>query len=109
METAIELNKGDRKKYKVKVICDSAVYVRESESYLPGFYYLVSQKGYLKEENTWEPALAVLYFCKLISTFYCDHPEKPTTISPSIDSTSLMVKPTVKPTVKPKTDASSTK
>ena len=32
----------DSKKYKIEVIWDSVVYVRKSESHLPGLYYLVS-------------------------------------------------------------------
>ena len=48
-----EFKPGDDKEYKVEAIWDSAVYARESESgHLPGFYYLVSWKRYLKEENT---------------------------------------------------------
>ena len=50
----------DGGEYKVEVIWDSAVYIRESElGHLPGLYYLVSWKGYSKEENTWEPASVV--------------------------------------------------
>ena len=56
----IEFDVGDNEEYKVEAIWDSAVYARESESgHLPGLYYLVSWKGYPKEENTWEPASAV--------------------------------------------------
>lgn len=54
-------NDGDGKEYKVKTICDSAVYTRESEDYLSGFYYLVFWKDYLKEKNTYKPALILLY------------------------------------------------
>ncbi len=43
---------GNGKEYEVEVIRNNAVYVRESESHLPGLYYLVSWKGYPKEENT---------------------------------------------------------
>ena len=38
--------------YKVKAICDSAVYGKKLASHLLGLYYLVSWKDYLKEENT---------------------------------------------------------
>ncbi len=44
---------GNGDEYEVEVICDSAVYARESDSgHLPGLYYLVSWKGYPEEENT---------------------------------------------------------
>ncbi len=91
------------KEYEIKAICDSAVYTRELEDYLPGLYYLVSWKGYPKEENTWEPALAVIHLHKLISNFHRDHPEKPTATSPPIDS----APPMARPTIKPKTETSS--
>ncbi len=92
-------NEGDGEEYEVEAICDSAVYPKESDSghHLPGLYYLVSWKGYPEEENSWESILAMLYLCKLISTFYHDHPEKPTATSPLIDSTPPMARPTVRP------------
>ena len=44
---------GDNKKYEMEGICDSAVYVRESEAgHLLGLYYLVSWKNYSKDEST---------------------------------------------------------
>ena len=43
---------GNNKKYKVEAIIDSAVYFKEAERHLPGLYYLVSWKGYPKEEST---------------------------------------------------------
>ena len=50
----------ESEEYKVEAIWNSKVYAKKSESgHLPGFYYLVSWKGYLKEENIWEPASAV--------------------------------------------------
>ena len=56
-----ELDAGnkDSEEYKVEAIQDRAVYARGSEGHLPGFYYLVAWKGYLKEENTWEPLLGI--------------------------------------------------
>ena len=90
---------NDDKEYKVEAIWDSAVYAKESElGHLPGLYYLVSWKEYLKEENTWEPALVVQHFRKLISLFHKDHPEKTTVTSLGIDTATLMNRPTVKPT-----------
>ena len=45
---------GNNKEYEVEGIHDSTIYVRELESgHLPGLYYLVSWKGYLEDENTW--------------------------------------------------------
>ena len=51
----------DNKEYKVEAIRDIAVYTKEAERHLPGLYYLVEWKGYPKEENTWEPSLAVMH------------------------------------------------
>lgn len=49
----LEFKAGDySKKDKVKGIRDTTVYVKESEGYLPNFYYLVLQKDYPKEKNT---------------------------------------------------------
>ena len=98
-------NDGNNKEYKVKAICNSTVYTNKSESFLPGLYFLVLWKSYLKEENTWRPALAVLHLCKLINTFYHDYLEKPTTISPPINS----IPPMARPTIKPKAEVSSIK
>ena len=52
-ENAIKLNASDNDstKYEVEVICDIAVYARES-GHLLRLYYLVFLEGYLKEENT---------------------------------------------------------
>ncbi len=41
VETARELDKGNSKEYKVKAICDNVVFVKKSESYISGLYYLV--------------------------------------------------------------------
>ena len=94
-EENVEELDEDGGEYKVEAIRDSAVYARESESgHLPGFYYLVSWKGYPEEENTWEPASAVQHLRKLISSFHKDHPDKPTATSPAIDTAPPMARPT---------------
>ena len=99
---AAELDAGDNEggEYKVEAIRDSAVYARESESghNLPGLYYLVSWKGYPKEENTWEPALAVQHLRKLISSFHKEHFDNPTATSEAIDTAPPMARPTVRAT-----------
>ena len=50
----VELDANDKNgEYEVKAIWDSEVYARESESgHLPGLYYLISWKRYLKEKDT---------------------------------------------------------
>ncbi len=98
-------NDGNGKKYKIEVICDSAIYVRKSKGHLSGLYYLVSWKSYLEEKITWEPTLAVLHLCKYINTFYCNHAEKQIANLPPINSDP----PMARPIVKPKTEALSTK
>ena len=50
--TKLEFQASNSKKYKVKAIWDSAVDASKAKSYLPGLYYLVAWKKYLKEENT---------------------------------------------------------
>ena len=40
--TELEFDAGNSEEYKVEAIKDNAVYRKESESYLPGFYYLVA-------------------------------------------------------------------
>ena len=97
----MEFDVGDDKngECKVEVIRDSAIFAKESESgHLSGFYYLVSWKRYPKEENTWELALAVQHFRKLINLFHKDHPDKPTITSHAIDTVPPMARPTIKPT-----------
>ena len=48
-----ELNAvDDKNEYEIKAICDSTVYIKELANYLSRFYYLISWKSYLEEENT---------------------------------------------------------
>lgn len=47
------------KEYEVKTIYNSKVYTNQSNGHLLGHYYLVSQKGYPKEENIYKPTSAV--------------------------------------------------
>ena len=99
-ENAEKLDAGDKRtgEYEVEAIWNSAVYARELESsHLPGLYYLVSWKGYLEEENTWKPASTVQHLRKLISLCHTNHPDKPTTTFPAIDTIPLMARLTVKP------------
>ena len=85
----------------MEAIWDSAVYANKLElGHLPGLYYLVAWKGYLKEKNTWEPLLAIQHLKKLISFFHKDYPEKPTATFLPINSALLIARPTVKPTAK---------
>ena len=98
-----EFGPGNNKKYEVKAIWDSAVYARESKSgHLLSLYYLMSWKGYPKEENTWEPASAIQHLRKFISLFNKDRPSKSTTTSPTIDIASPMARPTAKSNEPPK-------
>ena len=96
-----EFNTGNNKEYEVEAIIDSAVYAKEAEGYLPSLYYLVFWKGYPEEESTWEPSSTVMYFQKIIFTFYKDHPEKPMATFSPLDSALPMAKPSVKLPVKP--------
>ncbi len=101
----LELNKGNNEWYRVKAICDSEVYTKELDSthHLLGLYCLVLWKGDLEKENTWEPALAILYLCKLISILYRDYPEKPTATPLLIDSASPTTRSIVSPIKAPST------
>ncbi len=94
-EKKFEFEAGDNKEYKVKAIIDRAVYGQQANDHMPSFYYLVSWKGYLEEENTWEPSLVVIHLRKLISTFHKEYPEKPTATSSPLDSLPPMARPTI--------------
>ena len=90
---------NNSRKYKMEAFWDSTIYTKELESnHLPGIYHLVFWKRYLKEENTWELALAVQHFRKLVSLFYKNHPNKPIATSPIFDTTPPMARLIAKPT-----------
>ena len=56
----LEFKAGDNKKYEIDDIWNSAVYAKESRTgQLLRLYYLVLWKGYLEEDNIWEPASAI--------------------------------------------------
>ena len=93
--SVLEFEPDDNKEYKIEAIRDSVVYSKETDGHLPGLYYLVAWKGYLEEENTWEPFSAVMYLWKMVSIFHKDHPEKPTAIPAPVDSALPMAKPTI--------------
>ena len=90
-----EFEPGDDKEYEVEAIRDNAIYAKEADRHLLGLYYLVAWKGYPKEKNTWEPSSTVMHLWKMVSTFYKDHPEKPTATLASLDFAPPMAKPTV--------------
>ena len=62
MQLNFEFEASNGKEYEVNGIWDSAVYTRESAGQLPGLYYLVLWKSYLKKKNTWEPILTIQHF-----------------------------------------------
>ncbi len=103
-EKEFEFEAGDNKDYKFEAIIDSAVYGQQVNDQMPGFYYLVSWKGYSEEENTWKPLLAVIHLRKLISTFHKEYPENPIATSPPFDSAPLIAKPTIQKEPKQKCD-----
>ncbi len=51
-EKELEFEPEGNKEYEVKAIIDSAVYGQQANDQMPGFYYLVSWKGYPEKENT---------------------------------------------------------
>ena len=103
VEKDIEIEIGGDKEYEVKVIIDYAVYNQQANNnQMPGFYYLVLWKGYLKEQNTQGPSLAVIHLRKLISTYHKEHTEKPTATSPPLNFAPPIAKPMVPKKLKQK-------
>ena len=88
----LEFELDDNKEYEMDAINDNVVYAKEAAKYLPRLYYLVAWKDYPKEENTWKPSLAVMHLCKMVSTFYKDHPKQPIATSASLDLVPPMTK-----------------
>ena len=76
LELEQKLNTRDDKKYKLKAIYNSKVFVKEAVEQLPWLYYLVSWKSYLEKKSTWKSPLAVIHLCKMINTFHKDYPKK---------------------------------
>lgn len=68
-----------------------------------------SHEKVTQKKNTQEFALVVLYLCKIISIFYCNHLEKQIATSQLIDFGLLMVKSIVKPKVEISDSKTSTK
>ena len=99
--TKLEFDAGDLKEYEMEAIWDSVVYAMESKSgHLSCLYYLVAWKGYPEEKNTWELFLTIQHLKKMIRLFHKNYFEKPTMISPPIDSTPPMARSTIKSTAK---------
>ena len=61
-EMDMKIKFGDNKEYKIKAIINSAIYSQQTNSnQMLSLYYLILQKSYLEEKNTWEPLSVVIY------------------------------------------------
>lgn len=69
---------------------------KSKSDYLSKFYYLIFQKKYLEEKNTYKLALTIQHLRKLIRLFYRNYFKKLITIFKAIDTTLLMSRLTVK-------------
>lgn len=61
LELESELHAEKDKRYKIVAIKDTAIHAKTAEDLLSGLYCFVFWKNYLKDENTREPASAVMY------------------------------------------------
>lgn len=50
-KTQLNLENGNSKRYKVEVIWDNIINIRESKSYLPDFYNMILWKSNFKEKR----------------------------------------------------------
>ena len=87
-----EFESRDNMEYKIKAIIDSTIYSQQANNLIPGFNSLILWKSYPVKEITREPILAIIPFQKLISTFYKEHPKKPTISSSSLNSVLLITR-----------------
>lgn len=74
--TQTKFHIGNKKKFEVEQVEDSAVYARESAGRFPRLHNLILWKTYCKEENTWKPVFAMQHLQKYISIFHKDYSEK---------------------------------
>ena len=89
-----EFKASHDEEYKVDGIWNSAIYAKKwTTGQLPGLYYLVLWKSYSKEENTWEPALAIQQFQKLTTAYQKNNLKKPIATFLPIDMGSSMARP----------------
>lgn len=100
--TELKFKAGKSKEYKVKAIYNNGVYAKKTKVHLPGVYYLITWKDYLKDENIEEFLLAVQQFKKLICYFHEKQPKKSIITFLPINSTLPIAKSTVKPITKQK-------
>ena len=96
-----EFKAGNGDKYKVDGIWNSAVYAKKSAKQLLGLYYLVLWKNYLKEENTWEPALVIQHFQRLVTAYHKNNPKKPSSTFVPVDTALPMARPSAPPMTRP--------
>ena len=54
MNKLLKFEADNKKEYKIEAIYNSAVYPKKGDGHLPGLYYLIVWKGYLKKKNTWK-------------------------------------------------------